>query len=81
MFGIIGTILFFIGIVLALIDAGITKWVLLFMLSGVVFLMTQLVIEESKNKDDCESIDGEYVVVDEEWNGKYYVDVYGCVKK
>lgn len=32
------------------------------------------------NRNNCEKIDGKYEVVDKKFNGKVYVDVYGCVK-
>lgn len=45
-----------------------------------VGLIVLMVISEEDNKNNCEKIDGEYVVVDRQWVGKSMVDVYGCVK-
>lgn len=43
-----------------------------------LFVMMANSIEESKN--NCENIDGKYIVVDRQWSGKQMIDVYGCVK-
>jgi hypothetical protein len=37
--------------------------------------------DEINSKNNCEDIGGEYQVVDEYFNGKMWLDVYGCVKQ
>lgn len=50
----------------------------------VIIIVAVLIIKYNnyeRGYSDCQSIDGEYIVVDQQWNGKNRVDVYGCVKK
>lgn len=81
MLGWFGILLFIIGVSLLLLDVDSLMWVFLFMIAGLVFMLLQAFTDDSTNRDDCESIGGEYIVVDEQWTGKFYMDVYGCVKK
>lgn len=35
---------------------------------------------ENQNMIACENIGGSYEVIDQVWNGKFYTDIYGCIK-
>lgn len=62
-------------------DSGAMLGVALFlgfgMLAGLVAMQVYF-SEDSKN--DCEKVDGKYVIVDRTFAGNSAVDIYGCVK-
>lgn len=62
-------------------DSGAMIGIVLFlgfgMLAGLVAMQVYF-SEEGKN--DCEKVDGEYVIVDRTFAGNSAVDIYGCVK-
>lgn len=44
-------------------------------------LMNSSSENETLNMKACKNIGGKYEVIDQTWNGKFYTDVYGCIKK
>jgi hypothetical protein len=36
---------------------------------------------ETLNMKACKNVGGSYEVIDKTWNGKFYTNIYGCIKK
>ncbi|MED3562375.1 hypothetical protein [Bacillus xiapuensis] len=50
-------------------------------LTGMFLVSVYRVPPEQVNEEKtCEDLGGKYVVVDKEWGGKTYINIYGCVK-
>jgi ABC-type dipeptide/oligopeptide/nickel transport system permease component len=54
------------------------------MVFGLLIMFKPFVVNESNNETlnmkACKKIGGSYEVVDQTWNGKFYTDIYGCIK-
>lgn len=79
--------MFAIGMILAIAGVLIVSFEELFFLAiaigfiGVCMMIVGYEATQNNEMEDCKSIGGEYIVVDEQWTGKVMMDIYGCVKK
>lgn len=94
MFSIIGLALVILSFVLLIVSFFIMNDTVqtftmmavfvVFIVGGIMLfcgLISMSIEQDEKNRDGCKDVGGRYVVVDQQWTGKVYVDVYGCVKE
>lgn len=61
-------------------DATIITTIVAFVILIVGLLVMAIVIGED-DRNNCEKVNGEYIIVDRTFAGKSAVDIYGCVRK